>query len=183
MEIPILIEPVAGNGFRARGGEPFRLAAEGSTAEEALQNPHQLIKAQLVAGARVVPLELPTAEHLLAPFAGMFKDDPLFDEWQQAIADYHRAAGWHALRGLRACHPGVRGRSPGRRYDLTGGRGVGQGKRKEAIAQTRRSARMPVAAGVGSGRLAASGLRAAAEPSTTPVSLKRVVVRAPFGGA
>jgi hypothetical protein len=26
----------------------------------------------------------------LAPYAGMFKDNPLFDAWQQAIADYRR---------------------------------------------------------------------------------------------
>jgi predicted RNase H-like HicB family nuclease len=91
MEIPVLIEPVASNGFRARGGEPFGLSAEGSTAEEALQNLRQLIQTQLVAGARIVPLEITPAQHPLGPFAGMFKDDPLFDEWQQAIADYRRA--------------------------------------------------------------------------------------------
>ena len=30
------------------------------------------------------------AEHPLAPYAGMFKDNPLFDAWQQAIDDYRR---------------------------------------------------------------------------------------------
>ena len=34
MQIPILIEPVAGNGFRSRGGEPFALSADGATREE-----------------------------------------------------------------------------------------------------------------------------------------------------
>ena len=31
MQIPILIEPVAGNGFRFRGGEPFGLSVEGAS--------------------------------------------------------------------------------------------------------------------------------------------------------
>jgi hypothetical protein len=36
MQIPILIEPIAGKGYRARGGEPFALVAEGPTREAAL---------------------------------------------------------------------------------------------------------------------------------------------------
>ena len=30
MQIPVLIEPVAGNGYRASGGEPFGFTAVGS---------------------------------------------------------------------------------------------------------------------------------------------------------
>jgi len=36
MNIPILIEPVPGNGFRSRGGEPFALSAEGETRAQVL---------------------------------------------------------------------------------------------------------------------------------------------------
>jgi predicted RNase H-like HicB family nuclease len=92
MQIPVLIEPVAGNGFRARGSEPFPLTVQGATAEEALQKLRELIQSRLVGGTQVVPLEIPVGEHPLAPFAGMFKDDPLFEEWQKAIAEYRQQA-------------------------------------------------------------------------------------------
>ena len=40
MQIPVLIEPVAGNGFRAQGCEPFGLLAEGATRQAALEKLH-----------------------------------------------------------------------------------------------------------------------------------------------
>ena len=36
MQIPVLVEQVKGNGFRARGTEPFAVSAKGTTREEAL---------------------------------------------------------------------------------------------------------------------------------------------------
>ncbi len=36
MQIPVLVERVKGNGYRARGVEPFAVSAKGSTREEAL---------------------------------------------------------------------------------------------------------------------------------------------------
>jgi predicted RNase H-like HicB family nuclease len=92
MQIPVLIEPVAGNGFRAKGSEPFSLTAQGATPDEALRKLRELIQSRLVDGTQIVSLEIPTSEHPLAPFAGMFKDDPLFDEWQKAIAEYRQQA-------------------------------------------------------------------------------------------
>ena len=38
MQIPVLVEPVANNGFRARTGEPLPLSADGGTPEEAVRN-------------------------------------------------------------------------------------------------------------------------------------------------
>jgi predicted RNase H-like HicB family nuclease len=87
MEIPVLLEPIPGQGFRATGGEPFGFSAEGPTREEALRKLRDLIESRLVAGTEIVPMELPTTEHPWKPFAGMFADDPLFDSWQQAIAE------------------------------------------------------------------------------------------------
>ncbi|MCI0462636.1 MAG: hypothetical protein L0Z62_37280 [Gemmataceae bacterium] len=89
MQIPILIEPVAGNGYRAVGG-PSALTAEGATAEEALENLQGLLGSRLAAGARLVMLEVPGAENPWQKLAGMYHDDPLFDEWRQAMADYRR---------------------------------------------------------------------------------------------
>src|SRR5690348_5928209 len=43
MRISVLIEPVPGNGYRARGGEPLGLIAEGATRDKALQKLRELI--------------------------------------------------------------------------------------------------------------------------------------------
>lgn len=90
MQIPVLVEPTPGNGFRARSGEPLMLTAEGSTRDEALGQLRSLIQDRVAAGAQIVPLDVPSEEHPLAPFAGMLKDDPMFDEWQKAIEEYRR---------------------------------------------------------------------------------------------
>jgi hypothetical protein len=92
MQIPILIEPVAGNGFRSRGGEPFALSAEGATRAEVLAKLREQLQARLRDGAEL--LSLGVGERLATnpwvEFAGMFKDDPYFDEWPQAIAENRR---------------------------------------------------------------------------------------------
>jgi hypothetical protein len=88
MEIPILIEPIAGNGYRARG-ELFGLCADAPTREEALAKLKEQLQARLRAGAELVPVEVPTP-HPLAEFAGMFKDDPGLDDWKQAMAEYRK---------------------------------------------------------------------------------------------
>jgi hypothetical protein len=85
-----LIEPVAGKRYRARGAEPFALTAEGATREEALANLKEKLSARLKNGTAVVPLEVPTEEHPLAEFAGMFKDDPYFDEVLEIMAANRR---------------------------------------------------------------------------------------------
>jgi hypothetical protein len=90
MQIPIFIEPVHGNGFRSRGGEPFGLSVEGATREEVLSKLQEQLQARLRAGAELVSLEMPRAENPWQEFAGMFKDDPYFEEWQQSIADNRR---------------------------------------------------------------------------------------------
>jgi hypothetical protein len=92
MKIPVLIEPIANNGYRVRGGEPISLTAEGATRDEALDKFRGLLASRLVNGAEIVSLEVPAAEHPLDRFAGMFKDDPYFDDWQRAIAEYRRQA-------------------------------------------------------------------------------------------
>ena len=59
MQIPVLIEPTPGNGFRARSGEPLVLTAEGSTRDEALGRLRSLIQGRVAGGAQIVPLEVP----------------------------------------------------------------------------------------------------------------------------
>ena len=90
MQIPVLIEPVAGNGYRARGGEPLALTAEGPTREAALARLKEQLQTRLQNGAEIVPLELVAEPHPLPEFVGIFKDDPMLDEWKRAMANYRR---------------------------------------------------------------------------------------------
>ena len=90
MEIPVLIEPVANNCYRARSGEPLTLTAEGRTAEEALKALGALLRDRLTAGARLASLQVPDSANPWRDLAGIFKDDPYFDRWQQAIAEYRQ---------------------------------------------------------------------------------------------
>ena len=87
-----VIEPVAGNGFRATSGSPLVLNAEGATRDEALANLRQLVRQRLDEGLEVATLEVAdrVGGNPWVEFAGMFKDDPLFDDWQQAIAENRR---------------------------------------------------------------------------------------------
>jgi hypothetical protein len=92
MQIPILIEPVPGNGFRSRGGEPFALSAEGATREEVRARLQEQLQTRLRDGAELVTLDVQErlASNPWVEFAGMFQDDPYFEDWQQAIADNRR---------------------------------------------------------------------------------------------
>ena len=90
MQLPVLIEPVDGNGFRAESGSPVPATAHGATREEALRNLRQTIQARLAAGAEIACVEIYDPERPHAQVAGIFKDNPLFDEWQEAIEEYRR---------------------------------------------------------------------------------------------
>jgi hypothetical protein len=81
-----------GRHFQAPTWGPSPLSAEGETREEVLAKLREQLQARLRDGAEVVTLEV--AERLTGnpwvEFAGMFQDDPYFEEWQQAIADRRR---------------------------------------------------------------------------------------------
>jgi hypothetical protein len=74
MRIPVLVERVKGNGYRARGTEPFALSARGATREEALAKLRAKIRTRLQNGSEVVGLEVGPEPHPWMEFAGMFKD-------------------------------------------------------------------------------------------------------------
>src|SRR5438552_3050942 len=90
MQIPVLIEPVTNNGYRVTTGQPLVLTAEGATKEDALQQMRHILQARLSTGAEIALLEISASDHPLAPYAAMFKDNPLFDDWQAAIAEYRQ---------------------------------------------------------------------------------------------
>jgi predicted RNase H-like HicB family nuclease len=91
MVIPVLIEPIEGGGFRAMAGSPLMVSAEGRSQDEALSRLRDAIRLKLAAGSILVPLDVPPAEeNPSVKYAGMFRDDPLFDEWVEAMAENRR---------------------------------------------------------------------------------------------
>jgi hypothetical protein len=90
VQIPILIERINGNGYRARGGEPLGLSAEADTREGALAALREQLRQRLNGDAEMVSLEVAEEPHPLVRFAGMFKNDPMFESWQKSIAKYRR---------------------------------------------------------------------------------------------
>jgi hypothetical protein len=91
MEISVLIEPVAGNGYRATGASPMGLSAEGTTRDEALRKLQDLVQARMSAGAEMVQLKIGPADPPWAKFFGTWDpDDPLIAEWEKAVEEYRR---------------------------------------------------------------------------------------------
>jgi hypothetical protein len=91
MVIPVLIEPIEGGGFRALAGSPLMVSAEGPSQDEALSRLRDAIRLKLAAGSILVPLDVPPAEeNPWVKYAGMFRDDPLFDDWVEAMAENRR---------------------------------------------------------------------------------------------
>jgi hypothetical protein len=67
--------------------------AEGATREEAVRKLQELIQNHLASGVEIVPLEVPTAQHPLARFAGMNDlNDPLVQDWLGIMAENRRQA-------------------------------------------------------------------------------------------
>jgi predicted RNase H-like HicB family nuclease len=91
MEIPVIIEPIAENGYQASSGAPLGLTAQGPTREEALQRLQELLRNRLEAGVQIVSVSV--ASQPPAPwarFAGALRGDPLLPAWRQAMADYRK---------------------------------------------------------------------------------------------
>lgn len=90
MQIPVLVERVKGNGYRARATEPFALSGRGATRAEALAKLRVKVEARLKNGTELVGLEVGTPPNPWLEFAGMFKDDPWIDDWVQSMAEYRQ---------------------------------------------------------------------------------------------
>ena len=89
MNIPVLIEPLGPQRFRAT---VFALSAEGGTEDEAIQRVRDELTTRLSAGARIDAIRVPISgtDGELPSAAGILKDNPLYDEWREAIAEYRR---------------------------------------------------------------------------------------------
>jgi hypothetical protein len=93
MQIPVLIEPMARNGYRAKSMEPFAMSAKGATREEALAKLRAKIESRLKKGAELVGLEVGAPSDPWMTFAGMYKGDPWIEDWKQSVEEYRRKIG------------------------------------------------------------------------------------------
>ncbi|HEV3237770.1 MAG TPA: hypothetical protein VGZ25_12325, partial [Gemmataceae bacterium] len=76
MQIPVVVEQVKSNGYRARSAEPVAVSARGSTRDQALEKLREKIRIRLRKGTELVALEVGDRPHPWMEFAGMFKEDP-----------------------------------------------------------------------------------------------------------
>jgi predicted RNase H-like HicB family nuclease len=91
MDMTVLIEPKDGR-FRASTSQPVVMETEGASREEALQRLQELAKTRLAAGEVVlVPFPNGESNHPWMKFAGVWKDHPDFDQFQQNVSEYRQS--------------------------------------------------------------------------------------------
>lgn len=91
MQIPVLVERIGRNGYRAKGQEPFGVSAKGATREEALAKLRAKIEGRLKKnGVELVGLDVGPSPHPWMEFAGMYKDDPWIEDWVQSMAEHRQ---------------------------------------------------------------------------------------------
>ncbi len=92
MDVSVIIEPVAGNGYRAigAGGLSVGLTAEGATPAQAIDRLAELIQFRLDAGAKLAELRVGGSEAPWAKDAGYLRDSPMYEPWRDAIEEYRR---------------------------------------------------------------------------------------------
>lgn len=91
MNIPVSVEKVAGNGYRAAALADDRFSVEAATREEAIDRVRCLVQDRLASG-ELLNLEIsegPATDPWLK-FAGRWKDDPRFDEFVEAMKEYRK---------------------------------------------------------------------------------------------
>ncbi|MGO9470656.1 MAG: hypothetical protein ACLQIB_38505 [Isosphaeraceae bacterium] len=90
MEIPVVLEPLPGGGFCARSGDPLDLTAQGDSPDAALRNLRELIETRIASGIRLTAIDVPSFKTGRHPGAGIYRDEPLFDQWRAAIDAYRQ---------------------------------------------------------------------------------------------
>ena len=92
MQIPVVVERVNGNGFRARSYEPFNVTGEGATMQEALRNLRKQIESWIPVGGRLVPLNIRSDDdNPWEAIRGTWdKNDPALQRWKELVEEYRR---------------------------------------------------------------------------------------------
>jgi hypothetical protein len=85
VEIPVIIEPLTGNGYRVTGagGLSVGLTAEGATAAEAMDRLADQVRMRVNAGARLAELSVAASAAPWKQDAGYLQNDPLYEALTQ----------------------------------------------------------------------------------------------------
>lgn len=87
MRIGVVVEQLPEGRHRA-SSEQFGIAADGATRSDALSELRTLIQQRIADGLEIVELDVLVRDDAWQSMAGMFADDPLYDEWREAIDQY-----------------------------------------------------------------------------------------------
>ncbi len=92
VEVPVIVEPVAGNGYRVTGagGLSVGLTAEGATVAEAIGRLAEQVRTRVRAGAKLTEVDLAAGADPWTQDAGYLHDEPLFEPWREAMEEYRR---------------------------------------------------------------------------------------------
>jgi hypothetical protein len=92
VDVPVIIEPVAGNGYRVTGagGLSVGLTAEGATAAEAIDRLAAQVRTRANPGAKLAELSVAAGVAPWKQDAGYLHDEPLYELWREAMEDYRR---------------------------------------------------------------------------------------------
>jgi hypothetical protein len=92
VEMPVVIEPIAGSGYRATGagGLSVGLSADGATAAEAIDRLADQVRLRVDSGARLTELNVAGDPAPWKQDAGYLRDDPLYEPWRAAMEEYRR---------------------------------------------------------------------------------------------
>ena len=69
---------------------PPGLDGPGRHPRRGLRHLRDLLETRTASGAILTSIEVPTMKYGPHPGAGMYKDDPLFDRWREAIEAYRQ---------------------------------------------------------------------------------------------
>lgn len=91
MTLKAVVERISADRYRAVISQPFVVESEGQTPDEAVQRVRDLA-AKRLAGGQVVDIDVPgpSQPHPWARWAGIWKDNPDFDDYLRNIAEYRR---------------------------------------------------------------------------------------------
>jgi hypothetical protein len=91
MEIPVLLEALPADGYRATSLTPTRLSAEAPSRAEALQQLSRLLQEQFAHAEIVhVNVNLSSESHPWHTLAGTWKDHPEAAEFEEDLREYRR---------------------------------------------------------------------------------------------
>ena len=90
MEIPVVVRPLPEGGFQARSADALGFTAQGDTPDAALHHLRELIQTETAAGTVLTSIVIPSPKTSGDLGGGIYKDEPLFDRWRQAIEEYRQ---------------------------------------------------------------------------------------------